>query len=99
MDAVVLTTMKGLRFEVLLRSGRPSRQPDLQVTGGGQGAGVFLIDAGTCLCFGRMQLLCVHCVLGQDRDTQACQSSKHLSTDQAPHAQIQRGDAVACFVV
>jgi hypothetical protein len=31
MDAVVLTTMKGLKFEVFLRSGRPSRQPDLQV--------------------------------------------------------------------
>jgi hypothetical protein len=31
MDAVVLTTMKGLKFEVILRSGRPSRQPDLQV--------------------------------------------------------------------
>jgi hypothetical protein len=33
MDAVVLTTMKGLKFEVFLRSGRPSRQPDLQVGG------------------------------------------------------------------
>lgn len=32
MDAVVFNAMKGLKFEVFLRSGRPSRQPDLQVS-------------------------------------------------------------------
>jgi hypothetical protein len=35
---VVATTMKGLKFEVFLRSGRPSRQPDLQVGAKGGGA-------------------------------------------------------------
>ncbi|KAF6257467.1 hypothetical protein COO60DRAFT_1622239, partial [Scenedesmus sp. NREL 46B-D3] len=48
MDAVVLATMKGLKFEVFLRSGRPSRQPDLQRVAAVSAGTVLLLQPEPC---------------------------------------------------